>query len=92
MHPHAGNPARNEKSLAAWGAELKSVDDVKAVFAKYYKGEVATLPWWVLAEVNSPTEKGVNSLAEIRHEEMLAGNSTSMRYSCCTRLVHGCES
>lgn len=45
MKMSTATDSRKEKALAAWGAELSSVDDVKQVFVKYYNGEVSVLPW-----------------------------------------------
>ncbi len=45
LRQHTSSEGRKKKAVEAWGAELKSVEDVKAVFARFYSGEVALLPW-----------------------------------------------
>ena len=45
LRQHTSSEGRKKKAVEAWGAELKSAEDVKAVFAAYYSGEVALLPW-----------------------------------------------
>eukprot|EP00798_Chlamydomonas_sp_ICE-L_P019960 gene19960-26668_t len=45
MKIHTSTESRKGTATAAWGSELKSVDDVKEVFTKYYKGDIALLPW-----------------------------------------------
>jgi methylenetetrahydrofolate reductase (NADPH) len=42
---HTLSIARKAKATAAWGAELKSLEDVKSVFVKYFSGEISTFPW-----------------------------------------------
>lgn len=36
---------RKTKAGAAWGTELTSIEDIKAVFVKYFAGEITLLPW-----------------------------------------------
>mmetsp|Transcript_20987 Transcript_20987/g.45966 ORF Transcript_20987/g.45966 Transcript_20987/m.45966 type:complete len:596 (-) Transcript_20987:433-2220(-) len=36
---------RKAHALSCWGEEVKSVEEVANVFAKYYKGEIDILPW-----------------------------------------------
>ena len=47
MRRHTSSDSRKDKARAAWGSELTSVDDVAATFAKFCKGEINMLPWWV---------------------------------------------
>jgi len=54
MRRHSGNDKRKEKALKAWGAELRGVEDVAAVFVKYCQGEIGLLPW---AELEGLTEE-----------------------------------
>lgn len=42
---HTVSATRKAKALAAWGPELKSLEDVKKVFTQYYAGEIQILPW-----------------------------------------------
>lgn len=45
LRQHTGSDGRKAKALEAWGSELKSIEDVKSVFAGFYHGEIAILPW-----------------------------------------------
>ncbi|GLC56702.1 hypothetical protein PLESTB_001136600 [Pleodorina starrii] len=54
MRRHTATDARKDKARAAWGAALEGEEDVKAVFAKYVKGEVKSFPWSELEGAHQP--------------------------------------
>lgn len=54
---HTASTGRKAKALAAWGPELSSVDQVKAIFSKFYSGELAVFPWSETAYVDQGSLK-----------------------------------
>ena len=45
IRQHTGNEGRKKKALEAWGAELKSIEDVRTVFKGFFSGKLALFPW-----------------------------------------------
>lgn len=45
LRHHTATAGRREKALKAWGESLSTGEDVTKVFASYYQGSSALLPW-----------------------------------------------
>jgi len=66
---------RREKALAAWGSTVSSMEDVKAVFAKFLKGEIKQLPWSDLDKLQSESADILSPLLDVNNKGFLTINS-----------------
>eukprot|EP01025_Chloroclados_australasicus_P043233 TRINITY_DN4609_c0_g1_i1.p1 TRINITY_DN4609_c0_g1~~TRINITY_DN4609_c0_g1_i1.p1 ORF type:complete len:599 (-),score=81.18 TRINITY_DN4609_c0_g1_i1:270-2066(-) len=75
MRRHTNSEARKKKALAAWGASLSSVEDIKAVFLKYCKGEIEMFPWAEVTTLRDESSSIVNELLSANNKGYLTINS-----------------
>eukprot|EP01026_Neomeris_dumetosa_P055067 TRINITY_DN4982_c0_g2_i1.p1 TRINITY_DN4982_c0_g2~~TRINITY_DN4982_c0_g2_i1.p1 ORF type:complete len:598 (+),score=95.62 TRINITY_DN4982_c0_g2_i1:193-1986(+) len=75
MRRHTNSASRKKKAAQAWGASLASVEDVKAVFAKYCKSEIEMFPWAEVAEVHHETQEILPHLLSLNTKGYLTINS-----------------
>mmetsp|Transcript_18619 Transcript_18619/g.45775 ORF Transcript_18619/g.45775 Transcript_18619/m.45775 type:complete len:601 (+) Transcript_18619:143-1945(+) len=67
---HIADP---EDRKAEWGAEIKGVQDVQSLFARYVEGELKRLPW--CAHLDEETHHIKSPLAELNRAGFLTINS-----------------
>ncbi|EFJ44235.1 hypothetical protein VOLCADRAFT_95450 [Volvox carteri f. nagariensis] len=86
MRRHTSTDARKERARAAWGSSLESEDDVKAVFAKYFKGEVKLFPW---SEVEGSPEAAAGEEALIASGYLVINSQPKLNGVPSTDSAHG---